>query len=418
MHRRIIKETRSLSPLSGAVVPAQIIAEGGAIYLLKQDEEGREYQTLVERDPEFYRRASRHQPVAQIYPHLIHLFISARCNLNCPVCYEHKDAGREPSLDEIARMTRPLSGRFITLMGREPTCRQDLLEIIRLVKPRNNVTLLTNGIKLAEYDYVKGLKRSGLDVVTLSFNGFEDSIYEALNGQALLETKLRALDNLKRVGLKTILSATIARGINDHQIRRLCEFCLHNRSYIYELRIRSISPVGRHLPVEQYCMSELVDLVAGALDLRQEDLIKEQEFRQLILEKLGPLIPAFLRDYLLPRLCSFSFHIQGEQAIKTLCHDLDLERLGRPGITQHRLIWHLLRTFGLPYVLENLSVLLRIPMKKRSQNIMVVLKCWPNLMTIDLQEDHKCPSLYLKDGEATPFCRSNILQSCSRDQHR
>jgi hypothetical protein len=40
---------------------------------------------------------------------------------------------------------------------------------------------------------------------------------------------------------------------------------------------------------------------------------------------------------------------------------------------------------------------------------MVILRCWPNIYTIDLEENKKCLSTFFKDGSFKPFCYSNIM---------
>lgn len=58
----------------------------------------------------------------------------------------------------------------MTLIGGEPTVRQDLLHLIRSAKtqkPDNKISIGTNGQRLEEIKFVKELKDSGLDFVFL-----------------------------------------------------------------------------------------------------------------------------------------------------------------------------------------------------------------------------------------------------------
>ena len=128
-------------------------------------------------------------------------------------------------------------------MGKEPTCHENVFEFIKLAKRKNRPMLVTNGIKLADYDYAARLKQAGLSIITLTFNGFDDKIHKALSGRPLLDIKLKALSNIKKTGLRTTISTSLTRGVNDNQIKRLTDFCFENRSFISQLRLRTAQKV-------------------------------------------------------------------------------------------------------------------------------------------------------------------------------
>ena len=321
-----IKQTKSLSPVSYNEVEARVINDDGRVYLEKQDEQGRAYKFLIEKDYEIYNLMTKAKPSVQVRPINFQIAISSECNLNCPICYEPKHKA-EPSLEDIEGILRNYKGKVVVLCGREPTCRSDLFQIIKISNKRNRASLLTNGLKLADYEYVLRLKKSGLRLIFFSFNGFKDDIYQKMNGRPLLDMKLRALDNIKRIGIPTILSATLAEGINDDQIKKLCEFCLDNRSFISALRIRSISPVGKHLNIEPYCMSGLLELLAGALGIKREDIIKEYIFWQEIINSLKFIIPVHVRTYASSRLCTLAFHIKKGEEISSLGSKINIQKI-------------------------------------------------------------------------------------------
>jgi len=383
-----------------------VVREGDAVYLIKPGPDGEPVRALLERDAGFYCEATAEQRPDQVFPHLIHLYIASRCNLSCPVCYEAgEDPGFEPTLDEIAATLRGLRGRYITLMGREPTCREDLPQIIRMAARHNNVSLLTNGVKLADAAYARRLSRCGLQTVTLSFNGLSDEVYRSMNGAPLLQTKLQALDNLRECRVKTIVSMTLARGVNEDQLRPVVELCLDRLDHVHQLRVRSLSPVGKHLEVDQYCMSEMAELLTGALGISPRDAHAEQAARWAITRKLGPLAPRFLRDYLTPRLCTLSFHVRRRgRGVVPLVRSAYMDAAG----STLPMGWGLARAYGPGLLLDNLALMLRLPPRRRARELMIMLKCWPNQDTVDLVENRKCPSLYMKDGRAEPFCLANL----------
>ena len=411
MAQYTIKQTKSLSPVSYSEIGARVIRQDDEVYLVKQDEEGKAYKTLVEKDYQFYQFLTEDKLAAQIPPVSIFIYISSRCNLNCPVCYEDRDGIKEPSLEEIESLLKNFRNKVIPLMGREPTFREDLFQIIRMANKRNKTLLITNGIKLSDYEYVLKLKKSGLKHIFFSFNGFKDEIYQRLSGRPLLDLKLKALENIKKIRIETTLSVTIARGINEDQIRKLCEFCLDNRSFISELRIRSITPVGRHLEIEPYCMSELIDLVATALGIDRRDILREHLFGKELIKELKFIIPLGVRSYLSSRLCTFIFHINKRKRFSSLGNKIDLDKIKRSKFKKLWLIYYLVKIYGIRYIFEKLCYIFKLPVILKNKNILYIgLRCWPNLYNIDLEENKKCPSLYYKNGRLLPFCYYNIIE--------
>ncbi len=410
MAQDTIKNTKSLSPLTCKEVDAQIIHENGAVYLIKQDEEGNSYKSLIEKDCQFYKMMSKEEITSQVLPAVIFLYISSRCNLNCPVCYEIEDDIKEPSLEEIVGLVKNFSFKVICIIGREPTCREDLGQIIKLIKKRNRVSLATNGIKFSNYEYALRLKRCGLENIHFSFNGFDDQIYKKMSGRPLLDLKLRALENMKKAGNKVILSVTLARGINEDQIKKLCDFCFRNRSFILELRIRSIALLGQYPDIEPYCMSELLNLVAKELDIKKEDILKDYIFWMEFLREFKFILPRHPRSYYRRRLCSFFLYLKNGGKPYSPGSEIDVEKIKKSKFKKFILIYYLIKVYGLRCFVEKFFLdFIKLPPNK---NILrITLKSWPSIYNIDLQEDEKCTSQYYKDGKWSTFCYCNIVEN-------
>ena len=116
------------------------------------------------------------------------LEVTSRCDLSCPVCLAAADRhGSDASLAEIMGWLDVLVGSggrvHIRLSGGEPTVRDDLPEIVALVRSRgfDIVQLNTNGVRIAlEPDYLAALAKAGLDCVFLQFDGVADNVYRRL----------------------------------------------------------------------------------------------------------------------------------------------------------------------------------------------------------------------------------------------
>jgi molybdenum cofactor biosynthesis enzyme MoaA len=416
MERSTIGKTRSLSPLTFAEVDADIICEDGKVYLEKRDEEGMTYTSLLERDLDFYKLITSDKVDKQLDARQLFLYTSSKCNLKCPLCYEEFDVTGEISVDQLKEILKGHKNKGIILTGRESTCREDIFEIIKVVSEHNRAILVTNAVKLANYDYTLKLKESGVDVVMVSFNGFDDEIYRQMNGGSLLNVKLKALENLKKLGIKTCVSLTLAKGLNDKEIRKICDFCVENRSFIYQLRVRTSAPMGRHLEeVEQHCLSEMVRLFADQLQIPMEDILKEHAFWKMFVKEFDFVVNSSLEinKLVMSRICSFNFTIRKD--IKTnkyfsLGKSIDLQAISRSRFKKPLLLYYFLKAFGAVNIAQKLLFLLKVPVPSGdSSSLMVVLRCWPNIYTIDLEENKKCLSAFYKDGAVRPFCYSNIM---------
>jgi len=156
------------------------------------------------------------------------LRITNQCNTRCSVCLDRENEwGGEVRVEDLE--ASPLFyKRQIALTGGEPTTRSDLPEMIRLLKKRKNwVSICSNGLKLKDMDYVKKLKENGLDSVLLSFNGFREYTYEKMGGRKEeLALKMKALENLGKLNIATILQVTLSEGINREEIPSLVKFAL------------------------------------------------------------------------------------------------------------------------------------------------------------------------------------------------
>jgi len=167
-------------------------------------------------------------------------------------------------MDSLREFLKGKRNFKIDLMGAEPTTRDDLPEMVWMVKASGNIAALhTNGIKIAEFSYLKALKERGLKEVHLQFDGFDDQAYKAIRGTGLLETKLKALGNLERLNIPTDLKVTIVRGVNEGQMAKVLDYAVKHK-FIKEVFFLGCRYLGRakELPIERCMMpDELIDII-------------------------------------------------------------------------------------------------------------------------------------------------------------
>ena len=281
--------TESVCPVCLATIPADRCAEGGTVYLKKTCPEHGTTSTPVWRGLDSYLRwgqASRNfsQPpvcateVKRGCPHdcglcpdhlqqscCVLLEVTSRCDLACPVCYASASRhGADASLAEIGGWLDTLAasgGRVhIQLSGGEPTVRDDLPEIVALIRSRgfDFVQLNSNGVRIArEPDYLAALAKAGLDCVFLQFDGVTDDVYQRLRGAKLMRLKTQAIRNCGVAGIGVVLTPTLVPGVNVDQIGAIVDFAIAETPAVRAVHFQPVSYFGRCLaPNPSDCAGE------------------------------------------------------------------------------------------------------------------------------------------------------------------
>lgn len=267
---KIIRKTLSTCPHCHKEINAYLIERSGNIIMQKECSEHGVSLHIVSKHPWYYKGLTDYY--FKVMPHKMkqkryYIYLSNKCNLNCPICLLEPNHDKFPdvSLSRFKEMIKKNKTSRFYLYGAEPTLRNDLEKWIKLLKHYGNlVNMHTNGIKLSDYEYLKKLKKCGLDYVSLQFDGFNDKIYSVLRGQNLLDIKLRALENLRKLNISTGLNVTIAKGINEDQIKKIIDYAVANH-FIKDVSFATLSFLGsatNNFSSDVYLMpDELIDIV-------------------------------------------------------------------------------------------------------------------------------------------------------------
>ena len=272
----LIKKTRSLCPVCNTVLDAEIAEEGGQIWLKRTCPEHGFFRNLYWSDPVMYHRFNDYNAMGTGIANpqnisatptscptacglcnnhhsqtlLANIDLTNRCNLNCDFCFANARACGfvyEPAFDEVVSMLnllrsqKPVPAPAVQFSGGEPTMRDDLFEIIMTAKEIGfkQVQIATNGIKIAATpEYAQELKDTGLNTVYLHFDGVSRET------NPFLKQHLKAVENLTRVRLGTVLVPTIIRGRNDHEIGEIIRFAANNISAIRGVNFQPVAFTG------------------------------------------------------------------------------------------------------------------------------------------------------------------------------
>lgn len=217
--------------------------------------------------------------------------LTHRCNMECANCYiPNRDI---PDLDKTKLydfLSKLPNRTYVRLIGAEPTMRDDLPEIISMVKKLGHrPSLTTNGLKLARPEYVKKLKDAGLRLLLHSMNGADNNdVYIKLDNGKWATAKVRALDNIFAERLPINTGTIIAKGINEFTMRRQIELFaeLAKKNNInfdttppYNritpvLRMKSVGSIGRYMKECSYTIDELMDLAQDTLGVSKDQMQK------------------------------------------------------------------------------------------------------------------------------------------------
>jgi molybdenum cofactor biosynthesis enzyme MoaA len=274
----LIKKTKSVCPECLDVIDADILEKKDGIWMFKECKKHGKFKGFVEKDPVFYKKTVNARMVKnRLFPSIM-VPITHRCNLKCNFCYVPNKEREDMPIEQFKDIVDKVPDCNVCVTGGEPTLREDLFDILYILK-RNpkirHVSMATNGIKLADRDYVSELKKAGLGSIVFSFNGFSDRIYRETNNRDLLDIKLKALENIREEKIHTAISPTLVRGLNEKDIMPIIEYALDNQFPFYEIRVRAAVRVGVHKEIDPLCASEILDIVAKAIGLNKEYFLND-----------------------------------------------------------------------------------------------------------------------------------------------
>ncbi|HEX8984033.1 MAG TPA: radical SAM protein [Bryobacteraceae bacterium] len=295
------KTTQSLCPECVRVIEARIFEEDGRVIMEKCCPEHGSFRDCVYSDAKLYLKMENWQfgdnrgvsnpaiPSATRCPdqcglcsmHASHTVLSNvdltnRCNLTCPVCFANANAAGylyEPSLDHVRRMLealraeRPVANRIVQFSGGEPTIYPHFFEVLKMAKDLgfSHLQAATNGIMFTDLEFAMKAKEAGLHTLYLQFDGVCEDAYMRTRGEALLEKKMQAIENVRKAGMKICFVPTIVKGLNDHQIGDIIRLALENIDVVSAISFQPVSFTGRisrhELEAKRFTMADVAHCV-------------------------------------------------------------------------------------------------------------------------------------------------------------
>jgi uncharacterized radical SAM superfamily Fe-S cluster-containing enzyme len=208
---------------------------------------------------------------------LANVDLTNRCNLTCPVCFANANVQGyvyEPSIDivrkqlQALREEKPVAGRVVQFSGGEPTIHPQFFEILSMARDMgfSHIQAATNGIEFAKPGFSEAAKAAGLQTLYLQFDGVTDDVYKRTRGMALMEQKSKAIDNVRKAGMKIVFVPTIVKGINDHQIGDIVRYAIDNIDVVSGISFQPVAFTGRinrrELEQKRFTLADLAHSVS------------------------------------------------------------------------------------------------------------------------------------------------------------
>ncbi|NVM02383.1 MAG: radical SAM protein [Candidatus Helarchaeota archaeon] len=285
-----IKTTKSLCPECKKVIDAQILEENGKVMMHKNCSEHGDFSDILSINPAHFKWSQNFMidgqkpdktctptkkgcpndcgacPNHKSSPAIAIVDVTYRCNLKCPICFANAEArglNYEPSFEELIRIFKhfrnitPQPPVCAMYAGGEPTLRNDLPELLAECIDMGYMQLqvATNGIRLCNIDYFQELIDAGMPkkknsitrtVVYLQFDGIERETYIKTRGADILDKKLKVIENARELNFPNIiLTPTIAKGVNDHEVTNILQFAIDNVDVVNTIMYQPMAICGR-----------------------------------------------------------------------------------------------------------------------------------------------------------------------------
>ena len=150
------------------------------------------------------------------------LTVNRACNLKCKWCYA-KDTNYQKADDidlrlayDIVDLCEELKINHITLIGGEPTIYPHLSKIISYCHSKKIACgIVTNGVKLADINYIKELMSVGQDTFSISLKGENQGVFLETTGKDSYDDVLKGIENSISLGAKISVSMVLTEANID-----------------------------------------------------------------------------------------------------------------------------------------------------------------------------------------------------------
>ncbi|MEM0065647.1 MAG: radical SAM protein [Sulfolobales archaeon] len=280
---KLVRYTNSICPYCNALLPAVIVERDGKWFIRKICPEHGEIEDVYQGDAEYAKRLEkffiegrgpRHAytdltapcpyscglcPIHMSHTAIANLVATNRCDLDCWFCFFYAEKSGfvyEPDLSQIKYMVEQLLKQKVTpviqVTGGEPTVREDLPEIISLLKSMGvkHIQLNTHAITFARLyvdkgleaaaSYARDLRTRGVNTVYMSFDGVSPRANPKNHWEAPY-----ALEAFRAGGMTSVvLVPVIIKNVNTEELGDIVRFAALNQDVVRGVNFQPVSLTG------------------------------------------------------------------------------------------------------------------------------------------------------------------------------
>ncbi|MFC1609728.1 radical SAM protein [Myxococcota bacterium] len=342
------------------------------------------------------------------------LEITRDCNCKCPICFaeSHPGAGGYLSVSDVELIAKRLKKeglKAISLSGGEPTLHPDLFDLVAAVRKRGlDVTLISNGLLIGQDPALaEKIRKSGIIYIYLQLDTLRADVCKKIRGDELVETRKRALENVKKSGMHFGTNATIVRD-NVEEVGALLKHATEHVPNLAIVTFLTAGKTGRFL-LDDAMLVTREDIIAS--------LIRSGEVEGLTVEHFWPF----------PRFAPLALDVHPDCAvllplavdrgrIRPLEEYLDIarffRRLGaaRGGLNRAWAFvlfsWYFLLSIRPRGILPMMRMLFGLVTQRgRSSLMTVVVEQFLHGLHQDQERVDRCTTCaVLEDGQRVPMC--------------
>ncbi len=196
----------------------------------------------------------------------VRLSVTDRCNLRCSYCMSEemtflprRDLLTFEEIEQLARHLIARGVRRIRLTGGEPLVRKNILDLVArlgqmLGRGLEELTLTTNGTRLP--DLSADLHAAGVRRINVSLDTLDRARFARLTRRDEFARVMAGIEAARSAGLAVRINAVAMRGVNEHDIPDLLEWCATQG---FDLALIEAMPLGEvgidrastHLPLSE-----------------------------------------------------------------------------------------------------------------------------------------------------------------------